>query len=49
MLYFSTSEKLWATKAGDDAPMQAKWVAALVLFSWVVVISGGRLLPYLLP
>jgi hypothetical protein len=27
--------------------MDAKWVAALVLFSWTVVIMGGRLLPYL--
>jgi len=49
VLYFSLSDKLWATKAGEDAPMQAKWMAALVLTSWTVVIMGGRLLPYLLP
>jgi uncharacterized membrane protein len=47
VLYFSLSDKLWATKAGDSAPMEAKWVAALVLFSWTIVIMGGRLLPYL--
>jgi uncharacterized membrane protein len=47
VLYFSLSDRLWAVKAGEDAPMGAKWVAALVLFSWVVVIMGGRLLPYL--
>jgi uncharacterized membrane protein len=47
VLYFSLSDKLWATKAGESAPMQAKWVAALVLFSWTIVILGGRLLPYL--
>lgn len=47
VLYFSLSDKLWAVKAGEDAPMQAKWVAALVLASWVLVIMGGRLLPYL--
>jgi uncharacterized membrane protein len=47
VLYFSLSDKLWAVKAGEEAPMGAKWVAALVLFSWVVVIMGGRLLPYL--
>ena len=47
VLYFSLSDKLWAVKAGQEAPMQAKWVAALVLFSWTVVIMGGRLLPYL--
>jgi uncharacterized membrane protein len=47
VLYFSLSDRLWATKAGEDAPMDAKWVAALVLFSWTIVIMGGRLLPYL--
>jgi uncharacterized membrane protein len=47
VLYFSLSDKLWAVKAGQSAPIGAKWVAALVLFSWTVVIMGGRLLPYL--
>jgi uncharacterized membrane protein len=46
VLYFSLSEELWNIKAGEDAPMRAKWVAALVLVSWAVVIMGGRLLPY---
>jgi uncharacterized membrane protein len=47
VLYFSLSERLWNTKAGEEAPMLAKWVAALVLLSWIGVIMGGRLLPYL--
>jgi uncharacterized membrane protein len=46
VLYFSLAERLWAVKAGEDAPMSAKWVAALVLLSWIGVIMGGRLLPY---
>jgi uncharacterized membrane protein len=46
VLYFSLSEPLWDVKAGEDAPMSAKWVAALVLLSWTGVIIGGRLLPY---
>jgi uncharacterized membrane protein len=46
VLYFSLSERLWDVKAGEDAPMSAKWVAALVLLSWTGVIMGGRLLPY---
>ncbi len=46
VIYFSLSEPLWNTKAGEDAPMTAKWVAALVLLSWIGVIMGGRLLPY---
>jgi uncharacterized membrane protein len=46
VLYFSLSERLWNVKAGEDAPMSAKWVAALVLLSWTGVIIGGRLLPY---
>ena len=46
VLYFSLSERLWNVKAGEDAPASAKWVAILVLLSWVGVIMGGRLLPY---
>jgi uncharacterized membrane protein len=46
VLYYSVSESLWKVKAGEDAPMSAKWVAALVLISWTGVIMGGRLLPY---
>ena len=47
VLYYSLSERLWTVKAGEEAPMGAKWVAALVLVSWTIVIMGGRLLPYL--
>ena len=46
VLYFSLSERLWTVKAGEDAPMSAKWVAAVVLLSWAGVIIGGRLIPY---
>jgi len=46
VLYFSLSDGLWSVKAGEDAPMSAKWVAALVLLSWTGVVIGGRLLPY---
>jgi hypothetical protein len=46
VLYYSLSEPLWSVKAGEDAPMSAKWVAALVLVSWTGVVIGGRLLPY---
>jgi uncharacterized membrane protein len=46
VLYFSLADSLWQTKAGEDAPMSAKWVAAIVLLSWCGVIMGGRLLPY---
>lgn len=46
VLYYSLSDKLWDVKAGDDAPMFAKWVAVFVLLSWTGVIMGGRLLPY---
>ena len=47
VLYFSMNDRLWAVKAGEEAPMSAKWVAGLILFSWTIVIMGGRLLPYL--
>ena len=47
VLYFSLSDRLWNVKAGEDAPVAAKWVAAVVLLSWAGVIVCGRLLPYL--
>ena len=47
VLYYSLAERLWTVKAGEEAPMSAKWVAALVLVSWTGVIMGGRLLAYL--
>jgi uncharacterized membrane protein len=46
VLYLSLSEELWNVKAGEDAPMSAKWVATVVLLSWAGVIICGRLLPY---
>ena len=46
VLYFSLSDKLWNTKAGEEAPMTAKWVAAITLLAWGGVIAGGRLIPY---
>jgi hypothetical protein len=46
VLYFSCSDRLWMVKAGEDAPMSAKWVAAVVLLAWAGVIMGGRLIPY---
>ena len=46
VLYFSLSDKLWNTKAGEEAPMAAKWVAAITLLAWAGVIAGGRLIPY---
>jgi hypothetical protein len=46
ILYFSNSDRVWNIKAGEDAPIGAKWVAALVLLAWTGVIMGGRLLPY---
>ena len=47
VLYFSLSDKLWAVKSGEDAPTGAKVVAVLVFASWIIVIMGGRLLPYI--
>jgi hypothetical protein len=47
VLYFSTSERLWNVKKGEDAPATAKWVAAVVLLAWAGVIVCGRMLAYL--
>ena len=47
VLYFSLSDRLWNVKAGENAPVAAKWVAAVVLLAWVGVIAFGRMLPFL--
>jgi len=46
VLYFSVSDDLWLVKAGDDATVGSKAIAVLVFASWIIVIMGGRLLPY---
>jgi uncharacterized membrane protein len=46
-LYFSLSNRLWNVRAGEEAPAAAKAVAIIVLISWIGVVAGGRLLPYL--
>jgi uncharacterized membrane protein len=46
ILYFSLSDRVWKLKAGEDAPIAAKCVAALVLVAWTGVLVSGRLLPY---
>jgi hypothetical protein len=47
ILYFSLSKRLWNVKAGENAPVTAKWIAAVALLAWAGVIVCGRLLPYL--
>jgi uncharacterized membrane protein len=47
VLYFSVSNRLWNVKAGEDAPISAKWIGAVALLAWAGVIVCGRLLPYL--
>ncbi len=47
VLYFTTFDRPWNVKRGDDGPVQAKAVAALTLVLWAGVIVYGRLLPYL--
>ncbi len=46
ILYFTIMDEVWAVKSGEDAPMTAKVMAALVIVSWGCVLVFGRLLPY---
>ena len=46
MLYFTSFDGPWKLKAGDDATILSKGVAAATLGSWAAVIIFGRLLPY---
>src|SRR5205085_8506858 len=47
VLYFSVSDRLWNVQAGEEAPIDAKWIAALVPISLRGVIAGGRPIPFL--
>jgi uncharacterized membrane protein len=47
VLYFSLSNRVWNLKPGEDAPVVAKLVAALVLLAWTGVLVGGRMLAFL--
>jgi uncharacterized membrane protein len=47
VLYFSLSTRVWSLKAGEDAPVAAKLVAAFVLLAWTGVLVGGRMLAFL--
>ena len=46
MLYFTSFDGPWKLKAGDDASLVSKAMAAAVIGSWGCVIVFGRLLPY---
>jgi hypothetical protein len=46
MLYFTSFDGPWKLKAGDDASLVSKAMAAAVIASWGCVIVFGRLLPY---
>jgi uncharacterized membrane protein len=47
VLCFSLSPRLWSVKAGQDAPVGAKWAATVALLAWAGVIICGRLLAFL--
>jgi hypothetical protein len=46
IIYFTIFDDTWSLKAGDDAPLLSKAVAAITIFSWGAVMVFGRLLPY---
>jgi uncharacterized membrane protein len=47
LLYLTVFDKLWALEAGDDAALLDKAIAASAIGAWVVVIYGGRMLPFI--
>lgn len=47
VLYFTIFDSAWAVKAGQDAPMSAKFAAASALVLVVGIIFCGRMLPFL--
>jgi hypothetical protein len=47
VLYLTIAEAPWRLRAGDDAPMHAKVVAAGSMLLWIAVIYCGRMLPFI--
>jgi uncharacterized membrane protein len=47
VIYFTLFDEPWQLKAGEDAPLLAKAVAATALFLVVGVLWCGRMLPFL--
>lgn len=47
VIYFTIFDRPWALKAGDDAAVSSKVIAAVTVLMWSGVIVYGRLLPYL--
>jgi uncharacterized membrane protein len=47
VLYFMLFDETWNVKAGHDAPITAKVVAASAIFFWIGVLFFGHMLPFL--
>jgi hypothetical protein len=47
VLYFTVFDEAWVLKAGDDAPLTAKLVAASAMILVVGVMYCGRMLPFI--
>jgi hypothetical protein len=47
ILYYSVFGEAWSLKAGDDATLAGKVVAASTIILWVAVIYFGRMLPFI--
>lgn len=46
-IYFTVFEEPWRLRAGEDAPIRGKVIAASAVFLWVAVIFCGLMLPFL--
>ncbi|MFL2546815.1 MAG: hypothetical protein ACJ0SL_05570 [Candidatus Rariloculaceae bacterium] len=46
IIYFTIFDDAWSLKAGDDASLLSKAIAAVTIGSWAAVLVFGRLLPY---
>jgi hypothetical protein len=46
-IYFTVFDEPWALRAGDDAPLKTKVLAASAIFLWVGVMFFGLMLPFL--
>jgi hypothetical protein len=46
-LYFTMFDEVWILKAGDDAPLVAKFAAGSAVVLWVAIMWCGNMLPFI--
>jgi hypothetical protein len=46
-LYFTIFDDVWRLKAGESAPLMAKFAAGSAVILWIAIMWCGNMLPFL--